>query len=134
MSSKIITGLAGMSSVELSDDNGNLMVRVADTPEFPVRGDITLKSDNEILIGDKTIKCGKRIAEIKIEGNVESVNHVPIVRVIGNVSTVHTTCGNIYITGNVSGAVSAVSGDIKVKGDVSGPISTVSGDVNVKKS
>lgn len=134
MNVQIAKGLDGKSSVTLKDANGNVMVSVNDSEDFHVQGDITLESDNVVIIGGRRIECGSRIAGINIVGNLKSVQNLPNIVVNGNVGNVSSTSGDIEIHGNVSGSVSAVSGDVDVRGGVAGSVSTVSGDVDIRNN
>lgn len=132
MNIQIANGLDGNGSVTITDKNGDVMVSLKDCPESPLSGDITMESDNVLIIGGRRIECGKRIAGINICGNVKSVQNLPNIVVNGNVSSVSTTSGDVTIHGDVNGSVSAVSGDVEVRGSVAGSVSTVSGDVDVR--
>ena len=134
MNVQIVKGLDGNGSVTLKDANGNVMVSVNDSEDFTVKGDITLESDNVVIIGGRRIECGKRIAGINICGNIKSVQNLPNIVVNGNVSNVSTTSGDVTIHGDVNGSVSAVSGDVDVRGSVAGSVSTVSGDVDIRNN
>lgn len=134
MNVQIVNGLDGNGSVTLKDANGNVMVSVHDSEDFTVKGDITLESDNVVIVGGRRIECGSRIAGINICGSMKSVQNLPNIVVNGNVGSVSSTSGDIEIHGNVSGSVSAVSGDVDVRGSVAGSVSTVSGDVDIRNN
>jgi len=134
MNVQIVKGLDGKGSVTLKDANGNVMVSVHDSDDFTVKGDITLESDNVVIVGGRRIECGSRIAGINICGSMKSVQNLPNIVVNGNVGSVSSTSGDIEIHGNVSGSVSAVSGDVDVRGSVAGSVSTVSGDVDIRNN
>lgn len=110
------------------------MVSVNDSEDFTVKGDVTLESDNVVIIGGRRIECGSRIAGINICGSMTSVQNLPNIVVNGTVGSVSSTSGDIEIHGNVSGSVSAVSGDVDVRGSVAGSVSTVSGDVDIRNN
>ena len=132
MNVQIAKGLDGNGSVTIKDANGNVMVSLQDSDDITINGDISLESDNVIIVGGRRIECGSRIAGINICGNVKTVQNLPNIVVNGNVGNVSTTSGDIQVHGNVSGSVSAVSGDIDIQGSVAGSVSTVSGDVDVR--
>lgn len=89
--------------------------------------------NGRIIVDGQYVTPDDKIIDICISGNTHSlqVDACHRVFILGNVSTVRTTSGDIDIQGNVSGGVQTVSGDVDC-GNISGSISTVSGNIKYK--
>lgn len=99
-------------------------------------GGRTIQVDNDtVIIDGKDIKINDRKIEIKITGNVESVDTAAgNVSVTGDVKSASSVSGDVKVGGMANGNVETTSGCIEIGGDVGGSISTTSGDVDVKGS
>lgn len=96
-------------------------------------GGRSIQVDNDtVIIDGKDIKINDRKIEIKITGNVESVDTAAgNVSVTGDAKRVSSVSGNVKVGGMTNGGVETTSGNIEIGGDVGGSINTTSGDVEV---
>lgn len=128
--------VANLKNITLNDDHGNLMISCDGSTLNITDGgsiDINFVSNKEISISGQSLICGKPIKSITIDGDVNiSDIDFPNIVINGSVGSVHTSSGDITISGDVSGSVSTMSGDVSIKGNVAGSISTMSGDVDVR--
>jgi len=97
-----------------------------------VGNNIIITNGRVIIDGKEVTPENEKIINIKIEGDVNSVNvgYCQSLSVIGNVDTLGSTSGDIEVSGSAQ-SISSTSGDIQVEGDVSGNVSTTSGDVQI---
>lgn len=91
--------------------------------------------DNKIFINGVDVTPEGKTIDIKIEGNLESLEFeacrtcIIVGDVLGDVSS---NSGNISVRGNVKGEVGSTTGSIEIAGDIHGEVCTNSGNVRVK--
>ena len=90
---------------------------------------ITITNGKVIIDGKDVTPDGKDI-NISIIGNIDDIkiDYCQKIEVKGDVGYLATMSGDIEISGNIKGSISATSGDIEC-GDVSGNVNSTSGDI-----
>jgi len=85
---------------------------------------------NKVIVDGQDITPDSKTINISVQGNVTElkVDVCDKIEITGDVYSVKTQSGDVYVTGHVTGHIQTMSGDVKC-GDVKGNISTMSGDI-----
>ena len=75
------------------------------------------------------ITNGKIYVDGKLFNGEENTEKVVNITVVGDVNSIKNECGEVKVTGNVSGDVSTMSGDIDIANGVGGNVTSTSGDI-----
>lgn len=96
-------------------------------------GDISIVN-GRVRIGGKDVTPDGKEIKISIVGDVDriDVDMCDELTITGNAGSVHTTSGDVTISGHVHGGVQTMSGDVDCM-DIKGSISTMSGDIKHRK-
>lgn len=116
------------NSIHISGKGGTVVVNGVSITGDMVGGDI--------VIGDKVVVGGKeldislgRTVEIKILGDVDTVETVSADVHCATAGSIKTTSGDVVVNHSVSGNVSTMSGDVEAH-QIDGRVSTMSGNVS----
>ena len=98
------------------------------------KGDCVVVRNGRITIDGKDVTPETKQIDIKIEGNVQTldVDYCKRIEVTGDVETLASTSGDITVKGNVKDYIESTSGNVQIDGDVGGNVKTTSGDVRAK--
>lgn len=87
-------------------------------------------SNGKILIDGKDVTPDAKDITITVEGNIQhlSADTCNKISVTGDVDSIKTMSGNVFISGYVEGSIQTMSGHIEC-GNVAGNASSMSGDI-----
>lgn len=91
---------------------------------------ISVNNDIVIIDGKRVDDDDKKVINIKVEGNIETldVDYCDEINITGDCKTVTSKNGNIQVKGNVSGDVTSKNGNIVCR-DVTGDVETKNGNI-----
>lgn len=92
-------------------------------------------TNGKVIIDGQDVTPDDKTIIIRIDGNVDTL-HVDAcnsVTVYGNVESLKTISGDVNVEGSIGESVQTVSGDVDC-GNVNGSIKTVSGDIKHRKA